>query len=177
MFFLLSGEGPTDLGSCNVPDTINESKNFQHGPLTIVVDRIIKQKYSYSIIEYNTLAFVPRQMLISKAKKLRPVKLMLPSEKRKVETGFFFKNARALACIALEYESNIGEEVVGILFRDADKSDNRGSRSAKRQSMLAGFAIEQYSRGVPMLPQPISECWFLSLCPFIVVLLDSVTIL
>jgi hypothetical protein len=50
-----------------------------------------------------------------------------------------------------------------VLFRDADgtASSGRGEWADKWNSMLAGFAIEQISTGVPMLPKPKSEAWIL----------------
>jgi hypothetical protein len=53
--------------------------------------------------------------------------------------------------------------LVLVLFRDADgtASSGRGEWADKWNSMLAGFAIEQISTGVPMLPKPKSEAWIL----------------
>jgi hypothetical protein len=162
MFFLFSGEGSTDIGTFVIPGVINTDENFHHGPLVIVVDQIVEQKYKYSIIDTKAIAFVPKKMLSLTAKKLSPVpKHMLPGDKKEQETGFYFKNARALSRIASKYETEISDNVVGILFRDTDKLNARGNKDAKYQSMVNGFIVEKFSRGVPMLAKPVSEAWML----------------
>ena len=168
MFFLFSGEGPTDFGTCSHPEIINLGENFLHGPLVIVVDQLIERKCKKSIIQEKKLAFIPKKMLSLEAKRLPKVpKHMLPGDKKEQETGFYFKNARALSRIASKYETDIGDDVVGILFRDTDKFNDRGNKDAKYQSMVTGFKVEEneklsnFRRGVPMLAKPVSEAWML----------------
>jgi len=78
-------------------------------------------------------------------------------------TGYFEKNARALAVKAKELAVELKDEVTSILFRDADGTVSRvrGLYEAKRDSMLRGFEMEGYSSGVPMIPKPKSEAWLL----------------
>lgn len=164
MFFLFSGEGPTDLGTCTNPECINKDENYLLGPLAFVVDQLVEEKHHYSIIDANVVAFVPRAMLkaICKSGKLKPGrKISLPDNEESKETELFFRNARALAYIAKEYADESKDEVVGILFADTDKNNDRGNFDSKYKSMLDGFAQETFSRGVPMIPKPVSEAWFL----------------
>ena len=85
--------------------------------------------------------------------------LGLPGKKRGKETRYFFNNARVLAKIATEKEQEKLDDVVAILFRDSDgtASAGRGLWEDKRKSMLDGFAEENHTRGVPMIPRPKSE--------------------
>ncbi len=68
-----------------------------------------------------------------------------------------------MAQIARQIETLENADVMAILFRDADgtASSGRGEWTAKHQSMLTGFAAENFDQGIPMLPKPISEAWLL----------------
>ena len=165
MFFLFSGEGPTDLGTCIHPDMINTEENYLHGPLTVVVDQIVEQRHSYSLLDYSgAFGFVPGTMLGEHAKTLRPRPKSgnIPGLRIKKETRFFYRNARALAQIALCYGNKIREkEVVAILFRDGETPDDHDRWRDKMNSMLDGFRDENFHRGVAMIPASVSEAWML----------------
>jgi len=70
---------------------------------------------------------------------------------------------RILSRIAKEQASARNDDVVAVLFRDADgtASAGRGLWEDKWQSMLAGFDEEGFDRGVPMIPKPKSEAWLI----------------
>ena len=71
-----------------------------------------------------------------------------------------------MARIAKEREVETKDNVVAVLFRDADTATaGRGTWAEKRQSMLDGFAEEGFARGVPMIPKPTSEAWLLCVAP------------
>jgi len=165
MFFLFSGEGVTDFGTCCRPDVINKGEEFLHGPLVVAVDQIVEYKYSYSLLDSAVFAFVPRGMLDKHAKKeLRPrsKSVKLTGHKTKKETMYFYRNAWALGHIAVQYGKDNGEnEVIAILYRDGDKPSERGVWEDKRDSILRGFRDGGCFRGVPMIPKSISESWML----------------
>ncbi len=153
MFLILSGEGSADIG---VSDQ-------EIGPITKLVDLWITKQIGYSLIEKERYIIVSEHDLIKTAKKL-PARSK-KGKKHKSETSYFYKNARALASIAHQKSQELGSEtpLILVLFRDADgtASSGRGEWADKWNSMLAGFAIEQISTGVPMLPKPKSEAWIL----------------
>jgi hypothetical protein len=153
MFLILSGEGASDIG---VSDQ-------EIGPMTKLVDLWITKQIGYSLIETKLYTIVSEHDLIKTAKEL-PARSQ-KGKKQKSETRYFYKNARALATIAHQKSQELGSEtpLVLVLFRDADgtASSGRGEWADKWNSMLAGFAIEQISTGVPMLPKPKSEAWVL----------------
>jgi hypothetical protein len=153
MFLILSGEGASDIG-------VSDQKI---GPMTNLVDLWITKQIGYSLIEKKRYIIVSENDLIKKSKEL-PARSQ-KGKKQKSETRYFYKNARALATIAHQKSQELGSEtpLVLVLFRDADgtASSGRGEWTDKWNSMLAGFAIEQFSTGVPMLPKPKSEAWIL----------------
>jgi len=164
MFFLFSGEGPTDLGTCIHPDIINHGENYLYGPLAVVVDQIVKERHSCSFIELGVFAFVPAAMLVEHATTLRPKpkSIGIPGVKIKKETRFFYRNARALAQIAIQFGQDINQNnVVAVLFRDGEAPNDRGNWESKRDSMFNGFEEEDFKRGVPMIPASVSEAWML----------------
>jgi hypothetical protein len=66
----------------------------------------------------------------------------------------------ALALLAEELEA---EDRVVVLFRDGDGTvtSTRQEWAQKLQSMLDGFAVEGLTTGVPILPKPKYEAWWL----------------
>ena len=164
MYFLFSGEGATDLGVCADGVATCGGDNYQHGPMTVIVDQLVEARHHYSLLDTGCRGFVSRGTLVDRASELKAAKkaVRLPGKKRARETRYFFNNARVLARIAKEREGERKEDVVAVLFRDADRATaGRGSWPEKRQSMLDGFEEEEFARGVPMIPKPSSEAWLL----------------
>lgn len=165
MFILFSGEGATDLGGCVDSVTDCRGDAYQHGPMTIIVDQVVDARQRYSLLETNHYGYVPKSTLKVRAAELKAVKkgLRLPGKKRAKETIYFFSNARVLARIALQVQIELDDDVVAVLFRDADgtATADRGLWASKFQAMLNGFKEEGFSRGVPMIPKPKSEAWIL----------------
>jgi hypothetical protein len=150
MFLVLSGEGPSDIG-------IQDDKI---GPMTKLIDQWIIRRSHYSLIECEQYTIFQKEQLAKKAKTLKS----FSGKKQEKETGYFFKNARALALLAKEESSKRNDiTVIIVLFRDADgtASSGRGEWQKKWQSMLDGFEIEKMLNGVPMIPKPKSEAWIL----------------
>lgn len=166
MYFLLSGEGVTDMGSCSNGAPVCHGEDYGFGPMTVFVAQIVESLHHYNFIDTGHFGFVSESALKSRASELKTAKknLGLPGLKRSKETRFFFNNARVMARVAREQGEQLGDnEVVAVLFRDSDgtASAGRGLWETKRQSMIDGFAEESFERGVPMLPKPKSEAWLL----------------
>jgi hypothetical protein len=162
MYFLLSGEGPSDIGVCGNGADQCEGSTLIHGPMAMFVDRIVNGRHKYSVLEAGCYGFVSEGGLSARAKAGRK-SLGLPGKKTGKETRYFFNNARILARIAKEKQKETHDDVVAILFRDSDgtASAGRGLWKDKRQSMLDGFIVEGFHRDVPMIPKPKSEAWLL----------------
>jgi hypothetical protein len=169
MYFLLSGEGPTDMGVGTNVAAICEGNEYLCGPMAIVVDQIAQrhQGHQYSPLELNLCGFVSEHHIAARARtELKPAKksLRLPGIKQPKETRYFFNNARMLARIAKEKQTDRDEDVAAILFRDCDgtASAGRGLWHEKYDSMMHGFEEERFAKGVPMLPKPKSEAWLIA---------------
>jgi hypothetical protein len=161
VYFLLSGEGPTDMGAAINDAPVCEGEAFLRGPMA----QIVQEELGYSVLDVSVCGFVSESRLAERAAELKAVKkaLRLPGVKQAKETRYFFNNARLLARIAAEVQAKREEDVVGVLFRDTDgtASAGRGLWEDKHTSMLHGFDEERFLRGVPMLPKPKSEAWVL----------------
>ncbi|MEQ9236692.1 hypothetical protein [Coleofasciculus sp. E2-BRE-01] len=152
MFLLLSGEESSDIGT----------QEDKIGSMTKFIDRWIMRRSDYSLIDIKCYKIVSKKKLADIAKtRLKP--LSRKGKKHKKETGYFYKNARALALLAKEESSKLETIVIPVLFRDADgtASSDRGEWQDKHQSVLNGFEAEQLVNGVPMIPKPKSEAWIL----------------
>lgn len=165
MFFLFSGEGPTDLGGCLSPVDSCNGGEYGHGPMTVVVDQIVLARHQYSLLETGHYGFVPKSTLTKRASELKGNRksLGLPGPNTPKETRYFYVNARVLSRIAFELETQLNDDVVAVFFRDSDgvQSSDRGLWNDKVQSMYSGFEFEGFKRGVPMIPKPKSEAWVL----------------
>jgi hypothetical protein len=165
VYFLLSGEGPSDMGACADGSDGCEGDAFVHGPMAMFVDRLVQARHGYSPLEARCCGFVPERVLGRRASELKAARkgLRLPGKKREKETRYFFNNARLLARIAREKAMVKQDDIVAVLFRDSDgtASAGRGAWEERFRSMIDGFAEEGFDRGVPMLPKPKSEAWLL----------------
>lgn len=163
MYFLLSGEGPTDIGRCS--DNINECDGSRHneGPMTIIISQIVERQLGFSFMETQYYGYVSKRELVNKASCFKSQKKSprLPGKKNKKETAYFYRNARALALCAKDKGAEIEDQVIAVLFRDSDgtASDGRGLWKDKWDSMIKGFKDEKFEQGVPMIPKPKSEAW------------------
>lgn len=165
MYFLLSGEGPTDMGLC--PDNITTCEGNHHkpGPMAIIVSQIVEARLHFSFMDTRYYGYVSKNELVQRASKFKLKKKSprLPGKKKPKETGYFYRNARALALCAKDKESELHDEVIAVLFRDSDgtASADRGLWQQKLESMIKGFGDEAFERGVPMIPKPKSEAWII----------------
>lgn len=167
MIVLLSGEGPTDLGQCNNAQGQCTGADFEGGPITVLLDRLIENSpLGYSLFDIpEAYRYVDENALeqrVSDRKRQRK-KASLVGKKHGEETGYFYVNAWMLGEIAQEHEAEANDAAVAVLFRDCDgtRSTKPGIWQAKWDSMEAGFRRAQFERGVPMLPKPKSEAWLL----------------
>jgi hypothetical protein len=71
--------------------------------------------------------------------------------------------AEALGQKALELEARERAKVVAVLFHDSDgtRADGVGRWRQIVDSISQGFKRAGFSRGVPMVPKPKQEAWFL----------------
>ena len=165
MYFLLSGEGPTDIGLC--PDNLDSCEGTRHlqGPMAIIVSQIVEHRLGFSFMNTRKYGYVSKRELVRRASELKCLKksLRLLGKKKPKETGYFYSNARALALCARDKETEINAKVIAVLFRDSDgtASAGRGVWEDKKDSIMQGFSDEGFEKGVPMIPKPKSEAWII----------------
>ncbi|ATD64925.1 hypothetical protein ACFPVS_09730 [Neisseria weixii] len=165
MIFVLSGEGPTDLGK-NILG--KDGIEFVPGPVTYFVDGLYREKYQYSLLESNPEQFC----LISESDLSRFAKSEKGQNRRNIlipgiknhhlkPHGFM---ARALGWKAEKIKEDTGEEcVIPVFFRDTDSNDEKDYQE-KLISIDTGFAAAGFpNRGVAILAKPKSEAWLLCL--------------
>lgn len=163
MILLVSGEGPSDIGSCSNGHGQCSGADFRAGPMAVIIDKIAESVTMYSLLAIGAVEFVSEHALCSHSKQKIKNTFAFVGKKRDYETAFFFKNARALARLAKDRTMAEGAPVGAILFRDADgtRSTERGLFEQKWKSIVDGFSAEQFDYGVPMVPKPKSEAWLL----------------
>lgn len=166
MRLLLSGEGPTDMGTLRPGDS---GREFLPGPMAWVVDRTLEAWLGYSLLERrendpDAVGFVSKSELESDAKASRPGKpRALRGLKSETGTLYFRRNAELMGRRALRESTSTARPVITVLFRDGDgtRSCPRNEWQQKLKSMEDGFRIAGCLTGVPMLPRPKSEAWLL----------------
>lgn len=166
MIVVLSGEGPTDLGQCGNAQSICEEGDFQIGPMTVLLDKMLESHLDYSLLTVpGGYKYVSEGALGAHAKERKEAsrRVFLRGKKAEQETGYFFISSWILADIAMQIERESNVETMAVLFRDCDgtRSSTAGLWQAKWESMLNGFARGNYARGVPMIPKPKSEAWLI----------------
>ena len=167
MYLLLSGEGKSDMGVCYPAQEQCVGDQFKAGAMAVIVDQLVElsQGFEFSHLENERVGFVSENCLANNKqdsiKKTKSAKIR--GKKRPKETLYYFKNARVLADLAKKKALEINDTVVAVLFRDSDgtASAGRGDWETKRESMILGFAAEEFELGVPMMPKPKSEAWLL----------------
>lgn len=167
MIVVCSGEGVTDLGACINQAGFCQGDMYRVGPLAVVIDYVVEECLQYSPLQvhpgtyrYYSETYLT-QRLADKRKQRRG--FVLAGHKHGVETGHFYFNAWMLGEIAKELEVAEEDVAIAVLFRDTDGTNTAPSDiwSQKLSSMSEGFMRAEFTRGVPMVPRPKSESWFL----------------
>ncbi|MBI6632128.1 hypothetical protein YA0871_05610 [Pseudomonas paralactis] len=140
---------------------------YRLGPLTFVIDYIIEEVLQYSPLQthlgtyrYYSEAYLTQRLA---AKKSERRGFFLAGRKHGAETGLFYFNAWMLGEISKELEAAEEDIAIAILFRDSDGTNSSPSDiwSQKKTSIKEGFKRAEFTRGVPMVPRPKSESWFI----------------
>lgn len=163
MRLVLSGEGPTDIGSTRL---VPGGSTFVPGPMAVIVDALIEPTLGYSLLDaaaaMDCVRHVPESELAQRSRALRPP--VLPGLKLPKGYAGHVKAAQALSAVAQEERGPDGAQpVLAVLFRDTD-----GTHSAPRDrwqqvvdAISGGFERAGFGTGVPMVPRPKSEAWLL----------------
>jgi hypothetical protein len=162
MRLLLSGEGPTDLGTTRL---VAGGTQFVPGPMAVIVDTLLEPRLGYSILRLHRdgaecLRHVNESELAANVKQASTV---LPGIKSGKGMGYFTRAAEVLGRLAQADAKEKNDDVLAVFFRDSD-----GTRAAPRnlweqkfESIRAGFQRAEFEAGVAMVPRPKSEAWLL----------------
>ncbi|CAM2950316.1 hypothetical protein [Vibrio rarus] len=171
MHFMFSGEGPTDMGKCFPAADVCTGANYVPGEMAHIVDKLTNnwliqnRQYELSHLDFHMVTFVSKSHLVNSKPPAKSKKSMgLRGKGTPPETKYYYANARALAQLAKQKAAELNDDVVAVLFRDADgtASAGRGMWKDKWDSMVLGFTAENYEdKSVPMIPMPKSEAWLL----------------
>lgn len=147
MYFILAGEGASDLGTKN-------NGQIQKGAMTYIIDFIALTNYRALPI-YEMLSEGEVKSLIKNDRRNT-----MPRGKEYKPHENTFLRAAYLGTYANQHED--GEYGV-IYFKDSD-----GTRSAPKElwkkiikAMQAGFNASRNKKCVPMVPRPKSEAWLM----------------
>ncbi|MFZ4214678.1 hypothetical protein ACOZB2_25120 [Pantoea endophytica] len=167
MIILLSGEGPTDLGTCVNGQGLCRVPDFQYGPMTLLVDKELEAHNYYSPLETSDESYIfiskPRLTDLMDEKSGRNVAFRGKKQTTR-DRGYFFDNAWMLGEEALRLATEHDSPVIAVLFRDCDGNNQSGQQlwQTKIQSIRDGFERSGLcERGIAMVPRPKSEAWLL----------------
>ncbi len=161
MIFVVSGEGPSDIGVCRNGHGECSGNDLKPGPMAAVVDKLVEPIAGFAPLASGAVEFVSEGRRLELTKELP--NSFLVGKKRDFQSGYYFKEARALASLAKRKSATDRCPVAVVLFRDADgtRSSERGLADLKSKSIEDGFRAEGFDLGVPMVPKPKSEAWLL----------------
>lgn len=164
MLLVLSGEGGSDIGGSSNGSATCDSDWFRAGPMALLIDREIHRLMGFSPIACSCIHWVGRTALAAKAKLGRwSPSVGLPSARRGKEMLAQYRLAQALGRYALEIEAQFNDTSVAVLFHDSDgtNADVAARWNHVVNALMLGFRDCDYERGVPMVPKPKQEAWFL----------------
>lgn len=156
MRFLVCGEGNSDLG------TSEEHPGPLMGAVRWCVGQVLEAAPGFSdSYRFSRKSDIQRALPPKGGKRMA-----LRHTDEDKEVAVFRRQAHALATLA-----NQGADDGVIFFHDCDFTREKVSpaqREARYQAIVCamerGFREANYKNGVPMIPRPRSESWFLCLC-------------
>jgi hypothetical protein len=159
MILVVSGEGPSDIGTSDSGKGECSGDDFRMGPMAALIQRIVDDTAGFEFAR-GSMEFVSEARRLEVAKKELP-RSYIVGKKHAFEEGFYFKEARALASIARQKGRTGNCIAAAVLFRDADSNERAGYEIVCR-SIEHGFTAEgMEDLGAPMVPKPTSEAWLI----------------
>lgn len=164
MLVVLSGEGPSDIGGSTNSSAACGTADFRAGPLATMILKKIEQHIGYSPTDCHLVHWVSRSELSRVSGELpRVPRFSAPGAKSPREVLAIARSALAMGVVAKRIEDETEAQGVAILFHDSDGTHADGVNRWLHihDAMLRGFDQAGFARGVPMIPKPKQEAWFL----------------
>jgi hypothetical protein len=160
MIFVVSGEGPSDIGKSTGGQGECSGADFVRGPMAALIEQLADTQAGFSF-SAAAMEFVSESRRLEIAKEELSGMYFRGKKRHDYEEGYYFKEARALAIVAKRKAAAAKGHVAPVLFRDAD-SNQRSDYRTVRKSIEDGFKTEGMEPlGVAMVPQPTSEAWLI----------------
>lgn len=163
MKLMLSGEGPTDIGTTKL---LPGGAEFLPGPMAEIIDWLIDDQIYFSPLESDAqgaqcVRYLTEGELANADVPARP--RLLPGTLRPKGEAGTTAHAYALGCLARAEAVAAQDPVVAVLFRDSDgtRSAASGLWQGKVDAINQGFELARFEAGVAMVPRPKSEAWLL----------------
>lgn len=154
MIFLLSGEGPSDIGQAYA---MSPDWTFSPGPMTHIIRALAEDLLNYEP-HASAMRFISEAELKDSAIAARNRRKIILSR-----GAYHTRNAEILGRLALDLSVSEKDDVIAVLFRDCDRTRSapRDTWQQKYDSMSKGFERAGFATGVSMLPRPKSEAWLI----------------
>lgn len=153
---LVTGEGSSDMGGSNNGQPLSTGEFYNLGPMALLAIRLLQEllpEWNEECLDFqspnNWITCISGNELAHKTKaicKHRPSK--------KLKRGFLVYANRATAMA--DYAKK-NEHQLAFYFHDTDNYDF----ADLHQSIKLGFEGTDEVQGVPMIPKPTSEAWFI----------------
>ena len=165
MLVLLTGEGPTDIGTAT-DDKLKAPGEWTIGPVSLLIRDYVADAFNLDNLSLNEhFWFAPKQYLTKLSKTIRPQILNRLSVSCSLEER---KRTRALLAVALHLAEQQNDDVLPILFRDCDNALHARKRCDELRTNIQDASkfntcVQQFV--CPLIARPSSETWFVcALC-------------
>lgn len=159
MLILVTGEGPTDIGSAE-SNQLCAPGTWKPGPITLFIEKFVQANIDDSLT-LQQIWFAPKKYISNICRGLRP--MAIPSHGCREAEGK--KRTRALLAAALDLSHKQNEDVLPILFRDTDSKSNGLSRHQEIRDSIKNVSCftddDNFFHVCPIVPCPTSEAWLL----------------
>ena len=163
---VVTGEGKTDMGMCNNQAQVCSGVDYDIGPVTLLLVKLLKAylpEWNADQLDFDHpelfVTCIYRNWFNDQAKSKRRLR---PS--KKLYKGFIEHAQRAEA---LASYAKAAEHQIAAYFHDTDGTRHELQHDPQRRRHLVdaineGFrAAEFVETGLPVVPKPTSEAWFL----------------
>lgn len=160
MLVLLTGEGPTDIGTAT-DCRLKAPGEWILGPVSLLIREFIADALKIENLHADRdFWFAPKPYLSMIARAIRPQVLnsMLPACSLEEK-----KRTRTFLAVALYLAEKQHKEVLPILFRDCDNAihgRNKCDRLREDIQNSSKFIISPHQFVCPLIARPSSEVWF-----------------
>jgi hypothetical protein len=162
---VVTGEGKTDMGICNNQAQVCSSDDYDIGPVTLLLIKLLEKHlppWNSGLVDFDHpesfVTFIYRNWFNDQTK---AKSLLRPSKKLRTGNTVHAQRAAALAFYAIANDFQIAA-----YFHDTDGTQKKCQDDPQRRMHLVeaikeGFRAANFSCGVPVVPKPTSEAWFL----------------